>query len=137
MEIHPDGSKALELTFGKGIVSYRAFRLPWEGHPTWPPMAGTSQDTDGQSWLHFSWNGETDPVYYRVFAGNGQIPDRLLGIVAKSSFETRYNVTSLAQRYCRYRVEAFTANRLERNSSNVVIAQTDNCLGTRSICPWR
>ena len=135
MEIHPDGSKALELTFGKGIVSYRAFRLPWEGHATWPPVAGVSQDEAGQAWLHFSWNGETDPVYYRLYAGEGEMPDRVFGIVPKTSFETRYNITSMAQRFCHYRVEAFVPSRPGGFSSNVVVAQVDRCLGGKLFLP--
>lgn len=135
MEIRPDGSKALELTFGKGVVSYRAFRLPWAGHATWPPVAGTSRDEAGQAWLHFSWNGETDPVYYRLYAGDGEIPDRVFGIMPKSGFETRYNITSLAQRFCRYRVEAFIPSQPGGHSSNVVVAQTDRCLGGKLFLP--
>lgn len=135
MEIHPDGSKAMELTFGQGIVSYRAFRFPWAGHATWPPVAGVSQDEAGQAWLHFSWNGETDPVYYRLYAGDGAIPDRVFGIVPKSGFETRYNITSLAQRFCRYRVEAFVPDKPGGVSSNVVVAQIDRCLGGKVFLP--
>ncbi len=32
-----DGSMALDVRFGNSLVSYRAFRFPWTGHPTWPP----------------------------------------------------------------------------------------------------
>ena len=36
-EVTPDGRKAFELTMDSTHQSYRAFRFPWEGRPSWPP----------------------------------------------------------------------------------------------------
>jgi len=30
VEVHPDGSKALELSLPKGVLAYRAYKLPWK-----------------------------------------------------------------------------------------------------------
>lgn len=41
VEVHPDGSKALELSLPDGILAYRAYKLPWK------------ETIDKQSFTHF------------------------------------------------------------------------------------
>ena len=40
-EVEPNGTKVFELGFDAPYVSYRAFRFPWHGYPTWAPSLVT------------------------------------------------------------------------------------------------
>ncbi len=86
-EYHPDGSEAFEIVFNSALVSYRAFRFPWTGHPTWPPALVLQPSAPGIK-LTFSWNGATDVASYRIYGGNTSPPTQLLEEQPKSEFET-------------------------------------------------
>ncbi len=87
-EVKPDGSKAFEPTFGTPQVTYRAFRFPWQGHPTNPP-ALVLQKTPSSITLTYSWNGATDIASYRVYSGAQPSPTTLIATQPKSGFETQ------------------------------------------------
>ena len=68
-EVRPDGTTNFALDFGGSNVTYRAFRFPWQGFPTWPPaLAG--QLADNTLTLTTSWNGATEIASYRFYGGN-------------------------------------------------------------------
>ena len=109
-EVRPDGTRAFELDFGGPDVSYRAFRFPWHGYPTWPP-ALVLQDADNQLTLTFSWNGATDVTSYKVYGGNASPPNQLVGEQPKSAgFETSLVVPDAQNAYCYYQVLPVDAN---------------------------
>jgi hypothetical protein len=89
-EFAPDGSVALTLSAPDTNGSYRAFRSPWKGDPTWAPKLiakGNESTVD----LYFSWNGATEITSYEIFGG--QDPNNLafLAKVPKQGFETTFN----------------------------------------------
>lgn len=101
-EYHPDGRTAFEMHFGNRLISYRALRFPWHGHPAWPP-AMVLQPANNVLNLIVSWNGATDVVGYRIFGGASS-PDTLLGTEARTGFETRVALQGAQASYRYYQV---------------------------------
>jgi len=92
-EYHPDGSEAFEILVDSPLISYRSFRFPWTGHPTWPPVLVAQTSASGIK-LTFSWNGATDVAAYRIYAGSSSTPTLYLGQQAKTGFETSVQLSS-------------------------------------------
>ena len=86
-EFDANGEVVLHGSFGDGMPSYRAFRLPWTGTPTDTPVAALRED-GGVSTVYASWNGATEVRTWRVLAGPA--PDQLRPVaeVGKTGFET-------------------------------------------------
>ncbi|MGP4015120.1 arylsulfotransferase family protein [Saccharopolyspora sp. 5N708] len=82
-EFDQRGAVLLHGSFGDGMPSYRAFRLPWTGAPTDLPVAALNAGT-----VYASWNGATEVRGWRILAGAA--PDQLRPItdVPRSGFET-------------------------------------------------
>lgn len=94
-EFHADGSKAFELAFDAPLVSYRAYRLPWQGFPTAPPtLIGNAIGEDVK--LTFSWNGATDVAEYEIFGGTSPNPTTLLDVMPRQGFETTVLLENMA-----------------------------------------
>ena len=74
-EVTADGTKVFELGFGGPYVSYRAFRFPWHGYPTWSPSLVIELSNNAPK-LTVSWNGATDIIKYEVFGGNSPLKSR-------------------------------------------------------------
>jgi hypothetical protein len=108
-EVTPDGKVAFELAFGGSNVTYRAFRLPWQGYPTWPP-ALVARTTNNILTLAFSWNGATEAAGYWIYGGNASPPDILLAAQPKTGFETSVALADSANAYCFYQVIPFDAH---------------------------
>jgi len=102
-ELKPDGTKALEIDFGKSYVSYRAFRFPWHGYPTWPP-ALVLRPANNALELTFSWNGATEVSSYQVYGGNSPSSLALLGVRPKTGFETTTVLQGAQAAFCFYRI---------------------------------
>ncbi len=102
-ELKPDGTKALEIDFGKSYVSYRAFRFPWHGYPTWPP-ALVLRPANNALELTFSWNGATEVSSYQVYGGNSPSSLALLGVRPKTGFETTTMLQGAQAAFCFYRI---------------------------------
>jgi hypothetical protein len=71
--------------------TYRAYRLPWTGHPAdTPAVAATS--AGGATQVFASWNGATQVASWRVLSGPA--PDSLApaGNAARSGFETTIGI---------------------------------------------
>ena len=86
-EVQPNGEKAFELALPAGYVTYREFRFPWHGFPTWMPDLVLQPGNDALT-LTFSWNGATEISRFAVYGGNSLPPTTLLGEPQKGGFET-------------------------------------------------
>jgi len=89
-EFDQSGEKILEFTSTEGMLTYRAFRFPWQGFPTWPP-ALTAVVEDNQAHLYFSWNGSTETAAYYVDAGQDTNNLETVALVTKDGFESEYS----------------------------------------------
>ncbi len=120
-EVTPQGEVAFELTFSWPIVSYRAFRFPWRGAPTWPPLL-VMKAAETTTTLHYSWNGATDVAAYRVMAGSTADSMEQIGTQRKTGFEESTDISQWMGDYCFFRVIPLDKVRNELQASNVVLA---------------
>jgi hypothetical protein len=81
------GAVVFDAHLPHGGQNYRAFRLPWVGHPTDRPRLVTRSTAAGKR-LYVSWNGATQVASWQLRAGAtaGDLTVRATG--AKRSFET-------------------------------------------------
>jgi len=69
-EFAPDGSLVFDAHQPFDMSFYRAYRHPWHGRPSTPPVVLASlNDTEEETIVHASWNGATDVSSWRVLAG--------------------------------------------------------------------
>jgi hypothetical protein len=76
----------LDLRFGRGADSYRAYRFRWTGRPTDPPAAAVRHDSR-RTIVYASWNGATEVASWQVLAGA-----RVVGSAPRTGFETPITV---------------------------------------------
>ena len=100
-EFTPDGTMIFDAKLdGPGLISYRAYRAPWQGagdaHPRVTLVRG-SRTTD----VYVSWNGDTRVTHWTVHAGRRTGELRPIGSVPRSGFETGLRVPA---RFSRIRV---------------------------------
>ena len=89
-EFTASNEAVFELSSATPGVSYRAFRSPWEGHPSWPP-ALVAKQLESIIRLYFSWNGATEVDSFAVYGTPGNDPTDLIGVVPKDGFEMTYD----------------------------------------------
>jgi hypothetical protein len=126
IEARPDGAKAFELQFGPVQVSYRAFRFPWEGLPTWAPTL-MLQTQGVTSTLYYSWNGATDVASYQIYGGTNVQSMTLLGTQTKTGFEMSYDVTADVGSMCFFRVMPIDNQGHATQYSNLVSSNSTAC----------
>jgi hypothetical protein len=68
-EFSYEGKLLFDARFPPDVESYRAFRFPWEGHPTDAPSVVAESRSDNQAALYASWNGATEVATWEVLAG--------------------------------------------------------------------
>jgi hypothetical protein len=87
-EFGKDGELLFSATFPPEVDSYRAFRLPWSGHPRDDPAVAAEAGPGGEVTVYASWNGATEVATWQVLAGPR--PDRLkpVGSAPRAGFET-------------------------------------------------
>jgi hypothetical protein len=87
-EFSHDGKLLFDARFLGSTQSYRAFRLPWSGHPSEDPAVAVERGSDDEVTVYASWNGATDVATWQVLAGPD--PDRLepVGSAPWRGFET-------------------------------------------------
>ncbi len=68
-------------------LTYRATVGHWVGEPLSPPV-GAALRTHGHTTVYASWNGATQVVSWRVLAGHGSQPLKVVARAARSGFET-------------------------------------------------
>ena len=77
-EYSHDGKLLFDASFMGEAQSYRAFRLPWSGHPSDDPALAVDQGPDDEVTLYVSWNGATEVATWQVLAGSD--PDQLKSV---------------------------------------------------------
>ncbi|KAI0470021.1 ASST-domain-containing protein [Xylariaceae sp. FL0804] len=91
-EYSADGTPVMTAQFGGGdgnVFSYRAYRLPWVGRPRTSPDVFASVDAERDVIsVYMSWNGATEHMAWRIFAGDDKSNLKLVAQVGKSGFET-------------------------------------------------
>ncbi|KAL2866762.1 uncharacterized protein BJX67DRAFT_127167 [Aspergillus lucknowensis] len=95
-EHDPDGNLLMEAKFASTrFSSYRSYKFPFTGRPSWPPdlvasVHGTDE-TDLTTLIHVSWNGATDIASWKFYARNSLDGFAyLVGETKKTDFETMY-----------------------------------------------
>jgi Arylsulfotransferase (ASST) len=91
-EYSHDGELLFDARFLGSAQSYRAFRLPWNGHPSDEPAVAVEQGPVDKLMLSASWNGATEVATWQVLAGSD--PDQLepVGSAPWRGFETTITV---------------------------------------------
>ena len=87
-EFAPKGELIADYRFPTNDQSYRAFRYPWTGTPTTPPLITIEQDQIGGYALYASWNGATEVAQWQVRSGTSPRTLEPVAAVPKSGFET-------------------------------------------------
>jgi hypothetical protein len=87
-EFSGDGELLMNARFPPECESYRAFRFPWNGHPTDAPAVAVERRPEGKVAIYASWNGATEVESWEVVSGRA--PGLLvpLGSVPREGFET-------------------------------------------------
>ncbi|HTB69524.1 MAG TPA: arylsulfotransferase family protein [Solirubrobacteraceae bacterium] len=96
-EFGANGQLLLDAHMPASYESYRAYRLPWSGHPSEPPaLAVRRVAADRGAVVYASWNGATEVAAWRVLAG--ATPTTLAPVAGaqRSGFETAIAAPSLA-----------------------------------------
>ncbi len=88
-EFASDGSIVFTLSSTGTNGSYRAFRFPWTGYPTWQPTLVAEADGSDID-LYFSWNGATEIASYQIYGGQDRNQLTLLATVSKEGFESTF-----------------------------------------------
>jgi hypothetical protein len=108
-EAMPDGTTVFELSADDRFGTYRAFRFPWQGYPTWPPrLAGYAEDRTIN--LFFSYNGATEITGYNIYGGTEEVPTSLIGIIPRTGFETTFIYEVSTDELYYFRVMPVTAD---------------------------
>jgi hypothetical protein len=82
-EFDAHGRVLLDLRFGRGADSYRAYRYGWTGRPATRPAVAVR----GRR-LFVSWNGATEVARWQLLGGRSRAALRPLRTVRKRGFET-------------------------------------------------
>jgi Arylsulfotransferase (ASST) len=91
-EFGPDGELRFDARFAGGSVTYRAFRLHWEGRPTGAPAMAVAPVDGTTMTVYASWNGATDIARWEVHAGSTPGTVRPMGANVRTGFETAITV---------------------------------------------
>jgi hypothetical protein len=86
-EFRPDGGVHFDARLPTGGQNYRAFRLPWLGHPRERPRLVT-HTAAGRRLLYASWNGATEITAWRLEAGSRRDDLEPVLTKPKGGFET-------------------------------------------------
>jgi hypothetical protein len=106
-EYGPSDQQIYSARFNEPVVSYRAYRFPWDAQPPTAPAVAVSKSVHAVRHLYVSWNGATDVSSWRVLVGNQ--PRRLVMYTTSptAGFETTITIRTRA-RYVA--VQALNAN---------------------------
>ncbi|KAJ5683365.1 hypothetical protein N7462_006530 [Penicillium macrosclerotiorum] len=112
-EVSHDGRLLMEARFASDRHdTYRAYKFPWIGRPSYPPtLMSETYGVNGSELstvFHVSWNGATDIKFWRFYArNNSTTAKKVIGMVSKKGFETSF----IARGYMDWvSVEALDAN---------------------------
>jgi hypothetical protein len=71
-----------------GFSSYRAYRAPWQGHPTDRPLVAIVEDEEGAITAWVSWDGATEVASWELLAGERAAQLQSAGAVDSDGFES-------------------------------------------------
>jgi Arylsulfotransferase (ASST) len=78
--------------------SYRAYRLPWSGHPSEPPALSVARAPSASgATVYASWNGASEVASWRVLAGPVTTSLAAVASAPRQGFETPIALPSLAR----------------------------------------
>jgi hypothetical protein len=95
-EFGPEGDLRFNGRFPVGVMSYRAYRMPWNGRPDAPPDIAVEAGSDGSVTVFVSWNGATDVVEWRVLGGPSVHELAALKSAPRTGFETSIEIETTA-----------------------------------------
>jgi len=94
-EFSQHGALARVYTYASGSESYRAYRFPWDPHPTTKPALAAST-AGGRTQVYMSWNGADDVASWEVLAGASASALKPVASVRADGFETTAQVAGAA-----------------------------------------
>jgi hypothetical protein len=97
-EFDPTGKLDFDAHFVAPTSSYRAYRLPWAGHPVTFPAVAAAHGRRNATTVYASWNGATDVASWRVLAGPSATKLAPVATAVKARFETLIGIRG-AQRF--------------------------------------
>lgn len=103
-EFSEGGELLFHAAFATWGESYRAFRLPWSGHPDDAPSVVAEAGRKDRVTLYASWNGATNLAAWQVYAGPDPEELDLIDSVPRRGFETVIDVKT-AETYVGVRAE--------------------------------
>jgi hypothetical protein len=84
-----------DMSFSGG--TYRAFRAPWTGIPSYPPAIAATKDPGNAVTVYMSWNGDTQVASWQILAGDSPSSLHPIGQPQpKTGFETKITVNTAA-----------------------------------------
>ena len=86
-----NGTVLMKARFRAGISSYRTFKQPWIGRPTYPPdvhAAVVGKDGHWYTIVHVSWNGATEVKNWQIYRVDENSTETIVAKVPKRGFET-------------------------------------------------
>src|SRR5215213_3584097 len=93
-EFSHNGKLLFDARLQPGNRSYRAFRFPWNGHPTDQPTAVAERTSEEEVRVYASWNGATEVASWEVLVGPHPGKLKSLGSIPRDGFETAMVVRS-------------------------------------------
>ena len=94
-EFAPNGRIVFDSHFAPSDDTYRAYRLPWTGHPADSPSVA-AVSSGGKTQVFASWNGATEVASWQVLAGATPGSLKPVSTVARNGFETRVQLAAAA-----------------------------------------
>jgi hypothetical protein len=95
-EFSKRGRLLFDARFPRPVVSYRAYRFPWTGHPTDAPDVAASVRRDDRLIVYASWNGATNVTTWQVLTGPRPDVLRPARSADRDGFETAIRVRTTA-----------------------------------------
>lgn len=95
-----DGQLLYHAEFTGDIETFRAWKHPWKGFPTYPAKVfGYAQNCSSPMYAYISWNGATEVQSWRLYSswGTRHGPWHEVGTFEKTAFETFANISLTAK----------------------------------------
>ncbi|GAC1318008.1 MAG: hypothetical protein NVSMB25_06740 [Thermoleophilaceae bacterium] len=93
-EFSQSGQLLFDARYPKPDESYRAFRLPWAGHPASPPAVAVRRASGAKTTVYASWNGATEVATWQVLAGPNAGSLSVVASSPRMGFETAISVSA-------------------------------------------
>jgi len=94
-EFSKRGRLLFDARFPGPVVSYRAYRFPWTGHPSDAPAVAASVSREDRLTVYASWNGATNVVTWQVLTGPSPDELRPARSARRDGFETAIRVQTM------------------------------------------